>query len=102
MTYVPKPIPVEGVRLPEALDALTERLAEHVHDIWAAQRVADGWTHGPERNDARKTHPGLVPYADLDEAEKAYDRNTAIQTLKAIVALGYTVAPPENDGGLQR
>lgn len=95
MDYTPNPINVEHARLPSALDGLVERLAEHVHDVWAAQRLADGWTHGPERDDRKKTHPCLVPYAELSESEKAYDRNTAMQTLRAIVALGYTIAPPE-------
>jgi len=89
--YVPKPIPTRAVRLPTKLDSLLEKLAEHVHDIWARQRMKDGWVYGAERNDNQKTHPGLVPYAELSEAEKEYDRNTARETLKAIVKLGYRI-----------
>lgn len=91
MTYQPKPIDTSRVALPADLEALTERLAENTHEIWARQRIADGWSFGPRRDDTAKTHPGLVPYAELSEAEKAYDRNTAIETLKLIVVLGYTV-----------
>ena len=90
-TYQPKPIDTSGVTLQADLEALTERLAENTHDIWARQRIADGWSWGPERNDGKKQHPGLVPYADLSEGEKAYDRNTALETLKLIVVLGYEV-----------
>ena len=93
-SYVPKPIATRVVKLPRSLDGLLERLAEHVHDIWARQRIKDGWVHGPRRDDARKTHPGLVPYADLSESEKEYDRNTARETLKAIVKLGYRIELP--------
>jgi hypothetical protein len=89
--YVPKPIPTRAVRLPTKLDSLLEKLAEHVHDIWARQRMKDGWVYGAKRNDNQKTHPGLVPYAELSEAEKEYDRNTARETLKAIVKLGYRI-----------
>jgi hypothetical protein len=82
------------VRLPAPLEALIERLAENNHDVWARQRLADGWTHGPARDDAGKRHPGLVPYGELPESEKEYDRRTVIETLKAIVALGYRIEPP--------
>lgn len=89
--YTPQPIATANVELPAEIRQLTERLAEHAHDIWAAQRLADGWRLGPVRDDARKEHPCLVPYAQLPEAEKTYDRNAALETLRAIVALGYRV-----------
>ena len=92
-TYTPTPLATARMKLPAALDLLLEQLAEHVHDVWAKQRIKDGWRYGPARDDALKTHPGLVPYADLSEAEKAYDRNTAAETLRAIVKLGYTIQP---------
>lgn len=89
--YRPNPKNVEDVALPEELTALTEAIAENVHEVWAASRIAEGWTYGPQRDDAAKQTPCLVPYADLPEAEKAYDRNTAMQTLKLIVSLGYDI-----------
>ena len=70
---------------------MTERLAENTHDVWARQRMKEGWTAGPKREDASKQHSGLVPYADLSEAEKEYDRATAVQTLEMILALGYRI-----------
>ncbi|MEN9544061.1 MAG: hypothetical protein RLZZ598_894 [Pseudomonadota bacterium] len=95
MPYTPTPIDTVAITLPPELHALTERLAEHAHDLWAAQRLAQGWTHGPQRDDTRKRHPCLVPYADLPESEKEYDRVAALGTLKAILALGYQLqAPP--------
>jgi ryanodine receptor 2 len=95
MTYQPQPIDTAGVTLPGELLLLTERLAEHAHDVWARQRLADGWTYGPQREDARKEHPCLVPYDQLPESEKQYDRNAALETLKAILALGYRVVKDE-------
>ena len=94
MTFKPRPIDTDGVDLPEELVRLTERLAEHNHDIWAKQRIADGWTHGPRRDDVKKEHPGLVPYSELSESEKVYDRATALGVLKAILALGYRIERP--------
>ena len=70
---------------------LTECLARNTHEVWAQKRMAEGWTYGPERNDLRREHPSLVPYEQLSEPEKAYDRQTALEALKAVVALGYRV-----------
>jgi RyR domain len=89
--WTPRPIDTSAVRLPPGLEALTERLAEHAHDLWGLQRLAEGWRYGPERDDVAKHHPGLVPYADLPDAEKEYDRQTALGTLRAIIALGYRI-----------
>ncbi len=89
--YIPKPVDVSAVTLPKELEALTEKLAENTHDVWAAARIADGWTYGEKRDDAAKKHPCLVPYDQLPESEKEYDRNTAMNTLKLVVAYGYDV-----------
>ena len=91
MNYQPTPIDTSNVELPNELRELTERLAENSHDVWAAQRMKDGWTYGAQRNDAEKKHPCLVAYAELPESEKEYDRLAAMQTLKAIVTLGYRI-----------
>lgn len=89
--YTPKPLDTSAVQLDDGLLELTEKIAENVHEVWAAGRLADGWTYGEVRDDTKKTTPCLVPYAELSETEKAYDRNTALGTIKLIIALGYTV-----------
>ena len=94
MVYTPHPIDTGAVALSPQLLELSELLAENVHDLWAVERMKQGWTHGPSRSDARKEHPDLVPYAELPESEKLHDRATALGTLKAILALGYEIVPP--------
>src|SRR4051812_27077281 len=89
--YDPKPIDTKNVTLDPEVEELTEKLAENNHDHWALQRRADGWRYGPNRDDERKEHPGLVPYAELSDAEKAYDRTSSMETLKTIVALGFRI-----------
>jgi hypothetical protein len=91
LSYIPKPIDTSGIELSDELIALTERLAESNHDTWALQRVSEGWTYGPQRDDKEKKHPDLVPYSELPEAEKEYDRKTVMETLKAIISLGYEI-----------
>jgi hypothetical protein len=90
-TYAPKPLDTSKAELPESLNALLEKLAENTHEVWAAQRMKDGWTFGPKRDDANKKHPCLVPYPDLPESEKEYDRKTAVEALKAVILLGYRI-----------
>jgi hypothetical protein len=89
--YRPEPIDTSKVRLPREINELMERLARNTHDIWARQRMADGWRWGKARDDGRKLHPSLVPYEDLPESEKVYDRATAMETIKAILALGFRI-----------
>jgi RyR domain len=90
----PRPPDADAVALPADLLALTELLARHTHDAWARRRLADGWRHGPRRDDATKEHPGLVPYDELPESEKEYDRATALGVLRTLVALGYRIEGP--------
>lgn len=90
--YVPKPMDTKDVQLPEELSALIEQMAKNVHEVWAQSRIEQGWTYGNERSDALKTHPCLVPYEDLPEVEKAYDRDTALGTLKLICKLGFKIS----------
>ena len=89
--YTPSPLDTSGVVLPEELNDLAESIAKNVHDVWAQNRIAEGWTYGPVRNDALRQTPCLVPYEDLPEEEKAYDRNTALSTLRFIMTLGYSI-----------
>lgn len=89
--YEPKPIDTSDIQLSAELLELTEKIAENVHDVWAVGRIEQGWTYGEERNDTLKTTPCLVPYSDLPDSEKEYDRNTALETLKLIIKLGYKI-----------
>lgn len=89
--YTPKPIDTSDVSLPEELVALTEKIAENVHDVWSAGRMAEGWIYGEKKNAEKKTTPLLIPYSELPESEKAYDRNTAFETLRLIVKMGYRI-----------
>jgi hypothetical protein len=95
VTYQPKPLNTAAINLPASLQQLLEHLAENAHDVWAATRIAQGWSYGSSRDDASKTHPCLVPYTELPESEKEYDRRTAGETLKAILKLGYSINEPK-------
>ncbi len=89
--YQPNPADTGSVHLPEELLALTEEIAENVHENWAVGRIAEGWTYGKQHDAIKKTTPCLVPYAELIESEKEFDRKTALETLKLIVLRGYSI-----------
>jgi len=90
--YIPNPIDLSAVKLPEDINALVELIAKNVHDVWAKQRIEEGWVYGENKDSIKKTTPCLVAYEDLPEEEKEYDRKTAMETLKLIVKLGYKIA----------
>ena len=89
--YEPKPVDTSDVELSSQLLELTEKIAENVHDVWAVGRMNEGWTYGEVRDNEKKKTPLLIPYGELPESEKEYDRNTALETLKLIIKLGYEI-----------
>lgn len=89
--YEPQPLDTSMIELPAELEALAEAISKNVHEVWAQNRMKEGWTYGPERNDEKRETPCLVPYEELSEEEKAYDRDTAFNTLKFIVSLGFQI-----------
>ena len=91
LDYIPEPMDLSLVDLPESLIQLSERIAENVHEVWAKARIDEGWTYGEKRDDIHKKHPCLVPYDELPEEEKEYDRNTAMNTIKMVKKLGFRI-----------
>jgi ryanodine receptor 2 len=90
-TYTPHPIDTSEIVLPKELLDLTEKIAANVHDVFVKSRLEEGWTYGEYRDDIKKTNPTLIPYEELPESEKEYDRNTALETIKLITLLGYKI-----------
>ena len=90
--YIPAPADTQDVELPTDLLPLIEDMAKNVHEVWAQNRINDGWTYGSVRDDAAKKHPCLVPYEELPDSEKEYDRATSQETLKLILKLGFEIS----------
>lgn len=89
--YEPSPIGLDDVELSDDLTELQEAIAENAHEIWAKNRRDQGWSYGPERNDQKKETPDMIPYCNLPESEKLYDREMAMQTLKLVRKLGFEI-----------
>jgi len=94
LDYKPEPIDTLRLALTPEIAQLSEMLARNVHENWAKLRIAEGWHYGPRRDDREKEHPSLVPYEQLSESERQYDRQTALESIKALLAMGYTMQPP--------
>ena len=91
INYTPNPVDTSDVSLTNDMLELTELIAKNVHEVWAKQRIQEGWKYGPVKSSELKTTPCLVPYEELSESEKDYDRNTALETLKLVNKLGYKI-----------
>lgn len=89
--YIPEPIDTSSVKLDNDILELCELISKNTHEVWAAGRIKDGWSYGEQRDDEKKHHPCIIPYEELSEAEKDYDRNTSMETLKLIIKLGYKI-----------
>lgn len=94
--YNPKPVDTSNVILSDELLELTEKIAENVHDVWAIGRIKEGWKYGIKKDIEKKETNQLVPYNELPESEKDYDRNTALETLKLVIKLGYKITKIED------
>ncbi len=90
--YTPVPSDLSEIVLSDDLKVLSEEMARNTHEVWAAERIRQGWTWGPVRDDARKEHPDLIPYDELPEEEKTYDRKTSEETLKFVLTMGYRIS----------
>lgn len=90
--YIPSPIDLSDVELPNDLEALTELIARNVHEVWAQKKLQQGWKYGDVIDVDTKTHYSLVPYEQLSEQERSYDRDTAMKTIRLILKLGYKIS----------
>ncbi|XP_057319083.1 ryanodine receptor isoform X4 [Microplitis mediator] len=95
--FVPAPVDTSMINLPAYVEQIRDKLAENIHEMWAMNKIEAGWIFGEQRDDMRKIHPCIVQFEKLPAAEKRYDTQLAVQTLKTILALGYyiTVDKPE-------
>jgi hypothetical protein len=90
--YKPNPIDTTDVNIDNATLLVVDLLAKNVHDVWAKGRISEGWTYGPIKDSVKKETPCLVPYEELIEQEKYYDKNTAMETIKVLIKLGYKIS----------
>ena len=91
--YVPNPIDLSDIKVPDEICEVIEMIAENVHENWALSRINEGWIYGKDYDGKLKLHPSLIPYNDLPESEKEYDRITALETIKLLIKNGFDIKP---------
>jgi len=79
--YKPAPLDLSAVTLTPKLEELVDQLAENTHNLWARERIQQGWTYGLNEDSENHRSPHLVPYAKVDEAIKKANRDTASETV---------------------
>ena len=75
---------------------LLEKLAEAAHEIFCEGKKRDGWVLGP-RDGAKKTHPLLVPYGELEDIHKESNRVTVRNIPTKLAAARYVMVPARSD-----
>ncbi|XP_055878934.1 ryanodine receptor 2-like isoform X5 [Biomphalaria glabrata] len=89
--YHPKPVDTSRISLNQSLETAVTKYAEHFHDCWAVKKIEQGWQFGNTYDDERKIHPLLKPYHLLDDRTKNRYMNPARESLKAMLAWGWTL-----------
>uniref|UniRef100_A0A665TV22 Ryanodine receptor 3 n=1 Tax=Echeneis naucrates TaxID=173247 RepID=A0A665TV22_ECHNA len=96
--YKPAPLELSDVKLNSGQEVLVDKLAENAHNVWAKDRIKQGWTYGIQQDIKSRRNPRLVPYALLDERTKKSNRDSLREAIRTMVGYGYDIDPPDQEG----
>ncbi|XP_037305735.2 ryanodine receptor 3 isoform X2 [Pungitius pungitius] len=95
--YKPAPLDLSDVKLNAGQEVLVDKLAENAHNVWAKDRIKQGWTYGIQQDLKSRRNPRLVPYAFLDERTKKSNRDSLREAIRTMVGYGYDIDPPDQE-----
>ncbi|XP_076849219.1 ryanodine receptor 3 isoform X1 [Brachyhypopomus gauderio] len=95
--YKPLPLDLSDVKLTPGQEVLVDKLAENAHNVWAKDRIKQGWTYGIQQDLKSRRNPRLVPYALLDERTKKSNRDSLREAVRTLVGYGYNIDPPDQE-----
>uniref|UniRef100_A0A3Q2TD46 Ryanodine receptor 3 n=1 Tax=Fundulus heteroclitus TaxID=8078 RepID=A0A3Q2TD46_FUNHE len=95
--YKPAPLELSDVKLTAGQEVLVDKLAENAHNVWAKDRIKQGWTYGIQQDLKSRRNPRLVPYALLDERTKKSNRDSLREAIRTMVGYGYDIDPPDQE-----
>uniref|UniRef100_A0A3P8YVM5 Ryanodine receptor 3 n=1 Tax=Esox lucius TaxID=8010 RepID=A0A3P8YVM5_ESOLU len=95
--YKPTPLDLSEVKLTAGQEVLVDKLAENAHNVWAKDRIKQGWTYGIQQDVKSRRNPRLVPYALLDERTKKSNRDSLREAIRTLVGYGYNIDPPDQE-----
>ncbi|XP_061072692.1 ryanodine receptor 1b isoform X3 [Conger conger] len=96
-SYKPAPLDLSHVKLTPNQNTLVEKLAENGHNVWARDRVRQGWTYSIVQDIMNKRNPRLVPYNLLDEKTKKTNRDSVCAAVRTLIGYGYNIEPPDQE-----
>ncbi|XP_072301849.1 ryanodine receptor 3 isoform X1 [Eucyclogobius newberryi] len=95
--YKPAPLELSDIKLNAGQEFLVDKLAENAHNVWAKDRIKQGWTYGIQQDLKSRRNPRLVPYALLDERTKKSNRDSLREAIRTLVGYGYDIDPPDQE-----
>uniref|UniRef100_A0A673ZPK3 Ryanodine receptor 3 n=1 Tax=Salmo trutta TaxID=8032 RepID=A0A673ZPK3_SALTR len=95
--YKPTPLDLSEVKLTAGHEVLVDKLSENAHNVWAKERIKQGWTYGIQQDVKSRRNPRLVPYALLDERTKKSNRDSLREAIRTLVGYGYNIDPPDQE-----
>ncbi|XP_041809993.1 ryanodine receptor 3-like [Chelmon rostratus] len=97
--YKPSPLDLSDIKLSPGQELLVDKLAENAHNVWAKDRIKQGWTYGIQQDLKSKRNPRLVPYVLLDERTKKSNRDSLREAIRTLIGYGYNIEPSDQEGG---
>uniref|UniRef100_A0A3B5LUF7 Uncharacterized protein n=1 Tax=Xiphophorus couchianus TaxID=32473 RepID=A0A3B5LUF7_9TELE len=98
-SYKPSPLDLSDIKLTPGQELLVDKLAENAHNVWAKDRIKQGWTYGIQQDLKSKRNPRLVPYVLLDERTKKSNRDSLREAIRTMIGYGYNIEPSDQEGG---
>ncbi|XP_030630748.1 ryanodine receptor 2 [Chanos chanos] len=95
--YKPAPMDLSHIKLASTQEAMVDKLAENAHNVWARDRIRQGWTYGIQQDVKNKRNPRLVPYALLDERTKKSNKDSLREAVRTLLGYGYNLEAPDQD-----
>ncbi|TEA41933.1 hypothetical protein DBR06_SOUSAS26810026, partial [Sousa chinensis] len=95
--YKPAPMDLSFIKLTPSQEAMVDKLAENAHNVWARDRIRQGWTYGIQQDVKNRRNPRLVPYALLDDRTKKSNKDSLREAVRTLLGYGYTLEAPDQD-----
>uniref|UniRef100_A0A8C6K2C8 Uncharacterized protein n=1 Tax=Melopsittacus undulatus TaxID=13146 RepID=A0A8C6K2C8_MELUD len=99
--YKPAPMDLSFIKLTPSQEAMVDKLAENAHNVWARDRIRQGWTYGIQQDVKNRRNPRLVPYALLDDRTKKSNKDSLREAVRTLLGYGYNLEAPDQDHAMR-
>ncbi|KAK2531532.1 Ryr2 [Columba guinea] len=99
--YKPAPMDLSFIKLTPSQEAMVDKLAENAHNVWARDRIRQGWTYGIQQDVKNRRNPRLVPYALLDDRTKKSNKDSLREAVRTLLGYGYHLEAPDQDHAMK-